>query len=88
MRKKKWLVGAISNICVEIQKGATMFSARLKQFRIAQEMTQEQAGKAIHKSRSAYQAYEDGRTEPSVNSIIALSKAFNITPNELVGWEE
>jgi len=47
-------------------------------------VTQEKLGTLLGLGRGAISAYEDGRAEPKIDSLIKLSKLFNISIDELV----
>lgn len=60
-----------------------MVSQNLKRLREAHHMTQEQVSKLLHIERSTYTYYETGRM-PSVETMIKLSRIYNITLDEMV----
>ena len=47
-------------------------------------MTQEFVAEAIGVSRQAVSKWENGTSDPSTSNLIAISKLFNITPEELL----
>ena len=61
---------------------------RIKKLRKAANLTQEELGKAINKSKGNVSGYESGKFEPSANTIIDMSKCFNISTDYLLLGEE
>lgn len=60
----------------------------LKQARQAMGVTQAQIAKELHKYQSDYSDYETGKTRMSYELIVLLCKRFDITPNDLFGFEK
>lgn len=61
-----------------------MLNQRLKRFRIASGLTQQQVADVLNLDRSTYAYYEAGKTTPDIKSVNKLLKIFNITYYELV----
>ena len=61
------------------------FPNRLKEKRKSKGYTQEQISKLLDISQSAYAKWENGRTEPTLESIIKLTKILDTTADELLG---
>lgn len=57
---------------------------RLKKFRIASGLTQQQVADVLNLDRSTYAYYEAGKTTPDIKSVSKLVKIFNITYYDLV----
>ncbi len=57
---------------------------RLRRLRQSKNMTQEQVAEYLGLSRSAYTYYETGKTEPSIQIIIALSELYKISTDEIL----
>ena len=64
-----------------------MVGENLKAARQAKGLTQAQIAAELHKYQSDYSEYETGRIQLDYEKIVYLCKRFDITPNELFGWE-
>lgn len=60
---------------------------KLKEFRLKNNLTQNQVGKLINKTATGYNYYESGKSEPDIKSLIILSQYYHTTIDELVGLE-
>lgn len=60
------------------------FPEKLKALRIKNGLTQDELGEKLCLSRSSISYYEQGKFEPDINTIIAVSDLFNITTDELL----
>lgn len=65
------------NICKEI-----------RELRKAQHKTQKEVAQAIGITAQSYQAYEAGKTLPTLENFIKLCIYFDVTPNSLLGISE
>jgi transcriptional regulator with XRE-family HTH domain len=65
-----------------------MLSQTLKKLRENSGYTQQQVANALSIERSTYTYYETGKTTPDINTIIKLSKIFNISYTEMLENEE
>lgn len=65
------------------------FAANLRAARAALRMSQKELADAAGVSQSAIVEYEsdDGYT-PGADKVIAICRAVNKSPNELMGWKE
>ena len=61
------------------------FCDRLKDLRIKSPLTQKELATKLDISISAYQYYETGRNEPSIDKLIILADIFNVSIDYLVG---
>ena len=61
------------------------FPNRLKEKRKSKGYTQEQISKLLDIGQSAYAKWENGRTEPTLENIVKLSKILDTTTDELLG---
>ncbi|MET1250208.1 helix-turn-helix transcriptional regulator [Sporolactobacillus sp. STCC-11] len=61
------------------------FSDRLKELREDAQLKQEEVAKRLRISTSAYGYYEQGRNEPSLDTLLTLSELFHTTIDYLVG---
>ena len=57
---------------------------RIKTMRKSRNMTQEDLAKAIDQSASSITMYENGRREPSFETLEALADAFNVSLFEFI----
>lgn len=57
---------------------------RLRHFREACALSQQQVANALNIERSTYTRYELGKTEPNLSSVVKLSAIYNISPTELL----
>lgn len=57
---------------------------QLKNLRINKNATQKQVAEYLGVSRPTYTRYENGEREPSLQTLINLSKFFNVSIDELI----
>ena len=67
---------------------AQQVGENLRTARKAKGMTQQKVAKAMHKYQSDYSDYETGNVRLSYELIVYLCKRFDITPNDLFGFEK
>ena len=60
----------------------------LKAARRAKGVTQAQIAAELKKYQSDYSEYETGRVQLDYEKIVYLCRRFDITPNELFGFED
>ena len=60
------------------------FGENLKQIRKSNQMTQKQVAAILNCSINKYASWEQGRTEPDIESIRLLCKIFNVTSDDLL----
>lgn len=65
-----------------------MISQTLKRLRENIGYTQQQVADALSIERSTYAYYETGKTNPDINTIIKLSKIFNVSYTDIFEEEE
>ena len=65
-----------------------MLSQTLKWLRENIGYTQQQVADALSIERSTYAYYETGKTNPDINTIIKLSKIFNVSYTDIFEQEE
>lgn len=63
------------------------FSAKLKNLRRQNNITQEQLAKRIGLTKSVISAYETGIRMPSYDSLLAISRIFKVSCDFLLGNE-
>ncbi len=64
------------------------FHERLKMIRKESNMTQKDVYTQLNISQNGYASYEQGRTEPNINTLIKLCKIFDVSSDYLLGLEE
>lgn len=62
-----------------------VFRERLKILRKEKGYTQEKMAQLLNMGQSSYAKWENGRTEPTLKSIIELSKILDISTDYLLG---
>lgn len=60
----------------------------LKQVRQQRHLNQQKVAIDLHISRESLSYYENGKREPSLSLLIAMSKYFNVSINYLITGEE
>ncbi len=67
---------------------AKQVGENLKEARRTMGVTQAQIAKELHKYQSDYSEYETGKVQLDYEKIVYLCKRFDITPNDLFGFEK
>lgn len=62
-----------------------IFCERLKDLRIENGYKQDEIAKKLNVTTSAYGYYEQGRNEPSLETVKKIAQTFNVTSDYLVG---
>ena len=73
------------NVEVNLSETYKNFSAILKQARLAEGLTQQKAAAKIGITYQAYQAYELGKSLPSMENFLKLCAIFDTAPNDMLG---
>ena len=60
------------------------FPEKLKALRLKNGLTQDELGEKLYLSRTSISYYEQGKFEPDINTIIAISDLFKISIDELL----
>lgn len=60
------------------------FPEKLKSLRLNHKLTQTELGEKLYVSRSTISNYEKGKFEPNIQTLIEMSKLFNIPIDELL----
>ena len=58
---------------------------RIKELRLAKNITQEELGKVLNVQKAAISKYENGRVEPSIEVLKLASKFFDVSTDYLLG---
>ena len=64
-----------------------MFKEKLKETRKQKGLKQKEIAKMLNVVESCYANWEQGRTEPNIETIKKLCYILNTTPNELLEYE-
>jgi len=64
-----------------------LFAERLKELRTKKELTQRQIAKLLNVSQISYLRWEQGKTQPSIESILKLCVIFDESADFLLGRE-
>ena len=75
-------------VLVKIIYGDTMkkINEIIKDFREDNDLSQNEVAKYLNIPRSTYGHYETGNSKIPIETVIQLSKLYNITPNDLLGF--
>ena len=60
------------------------FPEKLKALRLKHKLTQEELGEKLCLSRTSISYYEQGKFEPDINTIIAVSDLFKVSIDKLL----
>lgn len=60
---------------------------RLKELRKLKELTQEELAKNLNIQKMTYNGYENGKHEPSIQTLCSLADYYNVSLDYLVGRE-
>lgn len=61
------------------------FGNRLKTLRLSKDMTQEELGRLLGKTKNSISQYETGKREPDLETLMIISEYFNVTLDYLLG---
>lgn len=64
------------------------FNEKLQKLRASENLTQEELAEKLYVSRTAISKWESGRGYPSIDSLKAISKFFNVTVDDLIAGDE
>lgn len=64
------------------------FESRIKELRLENGLTYAQLASEFGKSEGAIRAWESGRTNPDIDTVIALAKKFNVSTDYLLGTSD
>lgn len=64
------------------------FNDRLKSIRLECNMTQKQVYEKLNMSANGYASYEQGRTEPNIETIVKLCSIFDVSADYLLGIKD
>src|SRR5690606_41842419 len=66
------------------QERAMTIATNLKRIREAKKLTQREVWEAAGIGKSSLTAYEAGRSDPTVDTIVKIAKALGVTADELM----
>lgn len=69
---------------IDCSKTENYFAEKLKSLRLKHKLTQTELGEKLYVSRSTISNYEKGKFEPNIQTLIEMSKLFNISIDELL----
>jgi transcriptional regulator with XRE-family HTH domain len=61
------------------------FSERLKQLRINSPRMQKELAEHLQVTTRTLQRYEEGKTEPNIDTLIKIADFFNVSADYLIG---
>lgn len=65
-----------------------MLSDNIRKYRKANNMSQDELAEKLQVTRQSVSLWETGQTQPSLDSIVALSKLFNVSTDDLLMDEQ
>ena len=65
-----------------------IIASRIKEIRKDNNLSQEQFGKIISVSQDNVSLWENGKSVPGAQHIIAIAKAFNVTSDYILGLSD
>ena len=65
----------------------SFLGSNIKVLRRKSGLTQTQLAEELGVQRTMISAYEDGRSEPRLTTLLTLSKIFDVSMDELTGWD-
>lgn len=65
-----------------------LMAYRIKMLRVMNGLTQQEIADRVSKSINAVSNWELGNTSPSIDDLVELCKIYEITPNQICGWED
>ena len=51
-------------------------------------MSQEKLAKALNTTQATVSRWASGENEPDFQTLLQICQILNVTPNELLGWED
>ena len=62
-----------------------LFTKRLKEFRKAAHLTQQELGSKVFVSKSSISSYENGTKQPKLETLVLLADVFHTSIDQLLG---
>lgn len=66
----------------------SIISDNIRRFRIYKNLSQKELADKVGRTPTVISNWENGVHTPDVETIQALCRVFEVTPNQLLGWEE
>ena len=63
-------------------------ASHIKMLRLMRGLTQQDVAQRLHKTTNAISNWELGNTSPPIDDMVELCKIYQVTPNQLCGWDE
>ena len=60
----------------------------IHELRLMRGFTQQEVADRVNKSTNAVSNWELGNTSPPIDDLLELCKMFDVTPNQICGWDE
>ena len=60
----------------------------IRTLRAMRGFTQQDVADRLHKTTNAISNWELGNTSPPVDDLVEICKMFNVTPSQIVGWDD
>lgn len=79
------LGGVDAQAVVPVQDGIETLGARIRELRVAHDMTQADLARAVFVARQTVHNWEAGKTLPDARSLTYLAETFGITVDDLLG---
>ena len=64
------------------------FPENLKSEMKSAHMSQEKLAKALNTTQATVSRWASGENEPDFQTLLQICQILNVTPNELLGWED
>ena len=68
-----------------MEDNMNIFARRLKELRIENNFTQTDVATRLGIRQQSYVRYENGSGEPSLGTLVAIAKLYNVTTDYLLG---
>ena len=65
-----------------------LMAYHIHMLRLMRGYTQQDVAGRLRKSTNAVSNWELGNTSPSIDDLMELCKMFDVTPNQICGWDE
>lgn len=75
-------------INIELDEITTNFARNIRQLRKRDKLTQKQLAEVLCKKESTIRMWELNKNEPSLSTLVKLSKIFNVSIDEIIGVNE
>ena len=73
---------------IDVKNIKHLMAYQIRMTRLMRGYTQQEIADQLHKSLNAISQWELGNTSPPIDDLVELCKIFDVTPNQLCGWDE